>query len=128
MTMMGRRHTVLNESQNQNKHTSVNKNDKTKTKLTRSKDEADDLKGRFKGGNPKVWLYLYRVKSEVSEENLLEYLKQKTVDTEEAFVVKELKTSEGRRFKEFMFVVAGKLSIQTILLQLSFVVLTAIIC
>ncbi|KAG5882934.1 hypothetical protein JTB14_012660 [Gonioctena quinquepunctata] len=76
--------TVLSGSQNQNNQTSDNehdkiqvdsdgwKNAKTKRKLTRSKGEADNLEGRFKGENPRAWLYLYRIKPEVSEEDILE--------------------------------------------------------
>lgn len=60
---------------------------------------------KFTGVKPKVWLYLYRITPDVVEEDIRQYLKIKTDNKNEEFIVKDLKESGSSRFKTFM--VAG---------------------
>ncbi|KAG5886720.1 hypothetical protein JTB14_030786 [Gonioctena quinquepunctata] len=42
------------------------------------KGEGEDKSGRFRAGNPKIWMYVYKVKQDVNEDDIQNYLKVKT--------------------------------------------------
>ncbi|KAG5867937.1 hypothetical protein JTB14_036999 [Gonioctena quinquepunctata] len=44
----------------------------------------------FKGALPKVWLYLYKISPDVTEEDIKTFLKKRTRKVDENFIVKEL--------------------------------------
>lgn len=61
---------------------------------------AQDKNGKFRGVKPKVWMYLYRVEPDVLEQDIIEYLKEKTGKNDDDLIVKELKGTG--RYKEYM--------------------------
>lgn len=76
----------------------VEQNNRRNYKKTIGTATAD---GEFGGRAPKVWLYVYRVKSEVTEDVILRYLADKTGEESSEFVVKDLKARDGG-YKCFM--------------------------
>lgn len=63
----------------------------------------EDENAGFLGVKPKIWLYINRVRSGVTEETILKYLKEKTKRTDEEFIVKFLGNGGGQK----SFVVAA---------------------
>lgn len=64
-----------------------------KFKKTIGEYEADT--GNFKGMKPKVWMFLYRVKHDVQEQDIINYLTNKTGQTNDEFMVRHLTTTEN---------------------------------
>lgn len=64
--------------------------------------QGEDSEGNFKSENPRVWMFLHRVQKDVNEKHILEYLKKQTGKLDKDFSVKELRTNEGSRYKQFM--------------------------
>lgn len=65
---------------------------------------------KFKGDKQRIWLYLYKVSQQVHKEDIIEFLRRKTNDNGEEFIVKDL--NENKRLKTFM--VAGDLKFKDI--------------
>ena len=85
---------------NDNNWKVVQRNKKPNKRYTgQSEDENEKFKKRE---SPKVWSYLYRVMQEVMEEVNKEYIIKKTGNKDDQFIVKNLKTREGSRFKSYM--------------------------
>lgn len=84
-----------------NDNNELNKEKKEwKTVETKRKPRAKQIgevenNGSFKGLNPKVWMYIYRVIAEVTEDDIKEYLGDKTGDDKTNFTVKLLKTTKS---------------------------------
>lgn len=68
--------------------------------------QSEENLGNFRGVKPKVWMYLYRIEPEVTEDDIKQYLKSKCGNDKEEFIVKDLK--ENGRLKTYM--VAGDFS------------------
>lgn len=67
--------------------------------------QSEENSEKFTGVKPKVWLYLYRITPDVTEDDIKQYIKIKTNNKNEEFIVKDLKEPGSNRFKTFM--VAG---------------------
>lgn len=62
--------------------------------------QSEDKENNFRGIRPKVWMYIYKVVQETTEEDIKNFLQRKTGDTNENFIVKDLK--EPGKFKSYM--------------------------
>lgn len=82
---------------------SPTKNEKWQQQKTRHQKrgigQAQEINSKFKGIKPKVWMYLYRVEPDVTEQDIIDYLKQKTNSADENFIVEDLKANG--KYKEY---------------------------
>lgn len=62
--------------------------------------QSEEKEEKFKGVKPKIWMYIYKVTQETTEEDIKNFLKRKTGERDEDFIVKDLK--ESGRFKSYM--------------------------
>lgn len=64
--------------------------------------ESEENNENFKGAEPKVWLYLYRVLKEVTEDNIKQFIKKKTnPESDNEIIVRQI-SSESTQFNRFM--------------------------
>lgn len=68
----------------------------------RNVGQSDVNNEKFTGVKPKVWLYLYKVTQNVMEDDIKHYLKTKTANNSDEFIVKDLKEPGSSGFKTFM--------------------------
>ena len=62
--------------------------------------QSEEKDEKFKGVKPKIWMYIYKVTQETTEEDIKNFLKRKTGEKDEDLIVKDLK--ESGRLKSYM--------------------------
>ena len=92
-----KKETITTQQNNENNWQIVQKK---KRGYKRNIGQSEDKENNFRGIRPKVWMYIYKVAQETTEEDISNFLKRKTGDKDEDFIVRDLK--EQGKLKSYM--------------------------